>query len=464
MPDVFKPHPDWKMAVYGPARQEMNACIYYRMWVPMEGLRKQGLANCWLDTGHHHFDPNERDTAALEACLTFDIDLFYAMAGEKGKSLIKTIQEMKPGKINDRLIYPPSVVYDIDDNLDFVHPFNPTFAFYGVRAADGHLLEPGEDVRTRLADGREIVLWQDGVTQGEQRRTFRISENHAFNKTIHEFAAQCDGFTTPSRYLRDYMRDNHGYPEGYVFPNSIIPEDWRQVKLPPRKKNIRILWQGGGSHMSDWYAIQPALKYIAKKYPHVTFVFFGADFSYVTDTLPPNQVEKIEWVPFGGYRPTRVILDCDINLCVLRDDDFSRSKSAIKFYEGSLLAKPEATLAANMPPYNEEIVDGETGLLYEPSNAESFAANLEHLIQNVELRRRLGENAKRWVLNERHYFKTTRGLYDYYYELRCRRMKEMPYDPEADKLPPKKEAPPRRKPTPTKAKRKAAAKKKRNKR
>jgi hypothetical protein len=128
-----------------------------------------------------------------------------------------------------------------------------------------------------------------------------------------------------------------------------------------------------------------------------------------------------------------------------------------------MLYRPEATLAPNMPPYNEEIIDGETGLLFATGptpqqSIESFAANLAALIERADLRAKLGENAKKWVLENRHYFKTSRGLYDYYMELRARKMVEKPYDPEKDKLPPK--PVPVVKPTPRAPKKRGSIRKK----
>jgi len=455
--EKFEPYPGWKMHTYCPARGDMSACIYYRIEVPFLGLSRLGLAECFEDRGKHNADKDAADKQSLLSMLTADVDLFYAMDPSSGEGLQNTVRKMRPGLIGGKLVYPPSIVYDIDDNLDWVHPFNSTYACYGVRTEAGDLLEPGEQVSTRLADGRDIMMWQDKFTAGDKGFVFDIERNLGWNRDLHEFVRKCDGFTTPSKYLAKYHAEKNGYPNPYVFPNSVIPEDWYFPKFAPRRKEVRILWQGGGSHMSDWYALKPAIQYIAKKYPHVKFVMFGTMYPWITDAIPEKQRELHQWVPYDGYRSKRAILDCDINVCVLRNDEFSRSKSAIKFYEGSLNPHhPEATLAPDMPPYNEEIVDGETGLLYDPNPdpriaADSFAANLEHLIQNADLRKKLAAGAHKWVMENRHYLKTTPGLYEYYHELRLRKQKEVPYDPMADALP----KPPAKKKTITRSKRKA---------
>jgi glycosyltransferase involved in cell wall biosynthesis len=127
----------------------------------------------------------------------------------------------------------------------------------------------------------------------------------------------------------------------------------------------------------------------------------------------------MDWVPYPTYKAHRVLADADINLCPLIDNQFNRSKSCIKFYEGSILEVPEATLAGNCRPYSEEIVDGENGLLY--SDPAEFVTKLSALIENAELRRDLARRAKAWVLENRHYEKTIPGLFEFYQHLRAKK-------------------------------------------
>lgn len=438
----FRPYDDWHMHVYASMRSQRNACNYYRIEVPLRGMKKLELANSMIDKGDFHTNKEVADRYSLSSLLLSDVLLCYGMGETQGHSIVDTIRGMNAGMFNNRVVYPPSVVYDIDDNLDWVHPYNFTYSFYGVRTEQGPL-KVGDTVWTKDGQGNPVPLWEDKVTTGEKNIVFDIGKNWEYNKRLHDFARAADGFTTPSPHLAKYMRDTHQYPEPYVFPNSIIPEDWLFREFAPRpKENIRIMWQGGGSHLSDWFHMVAPLRYIVRKYPNVTFVMFGELFPWVTDAIPPAQLEAHPWIPYDGYKPKRALMDCDINLCVLRDDEFSRSKSAVKFYEGSLGPNPEATLAPNMPPYAGEVVDGETGLLYDTgptpeAMAESFVSNLEELIKNVELRKRIAANAQAWVLANRHYLKTVPGLYEYYYELRLKKMKDKPYDPEKDKLPAK---------------------------
>jgi glycosyltransferase involved in cell wall biosynthesis len=343
--------------------------------------------------------------------------LIFSMFGPGIVATIESIKNMKAGWNNDhsQRIYPPSIVFDIDDNFDYVHPFNFTYMSLGTRDYSGKLLKPGDMLTTTFEKTGEVMpVWEDEKTvrDGEM---FSIERNLRANKFIHETAKRCDGVTVTCKNLADYLKDTHQYPNVHVYPNSIIPEDYRQPKLAPHE-GVRILWQGGGSHMIDWFPLKDAIASVAKKYPYAKFVIWGTSFKWVMDAIPPEQYEFIDWVPYEAYRSTRVQVDCDINLCPLTDDIFNKSKSAIKWYEGCMPAAPEATLAANIAPY-DEIDDGETGLLY--NSPEEFAEKLGILIEQADLRKRLGANARKWVLDNRDYRKTAAELFEFYQELRA---------------------------------------------
>jgi glycosyltransferase involved in cell wall biosynthesis len=327
---------------------------------------------------------------------------------------------MSPGWNNDKTerIYPPSLVFDMDDNVDYVHPFNEAFVRLGTRDYAGRVLKKGDILTTTFEkDGSTLTLWEDGKTI-RNNELFDIERNLRTNAELHSTARRCDGVTVPSPQLAEYYRDVHKCNNVYVYPNSVIPSDYPQPRLMPHE-GVRILWQGGGSHMVDWFPLRDAVRSVCLKYPQVKFVIMGTAFKWIHDNIPPEQMEFVDWVPYDAYKAMRVILDCDINLCPLVDNIFNRGKSSIKWYESTMPFAPEATLAANVAPYSDEIVDGETGLLY--SDPKDFAEKLGVLIENVELRKSLGNAARDWVWEHRNYKNTTPGLMEFYQELRARK-------------------------------------------
>lgn len=411
------PEAEDKLAVFCPENGKYSACIYYRVEVPFRGLQKFCAAET-LIANTTDFVPDTRNAMMCSS----DITLFFAKGGEAVNSTIGSLRQMRPGQDEKgKTIYPPSVIFDIDDNIDWVHPFNSSFAYMGTRDYGGNLLKPGDSLKTTFPDGQEVTVWADKMTTFDDN-LFDIERNHATIAGVHRTAKLVDGVTAPSPYLADYYREIHGCENVYVFPNSVIPEDYPKARLAPRGDgSVRIIWQGGGSHMIDWFPLRDAVREISLKYPFVKWVIWGSPFRWIHDNIPESQLELGNWIDYHAYKAHRVLVDADINLCPLVDNEFNRSKSAIKWYEGSMLHRPEATLAGNCRPYSEEMVDGETGLLY--NDPQDFSEKLSKLIEDAELRTRLGENAKKWILENRHYEKTVPKLFEFYQGLRATKRK-----------------------------------------
>ncbi len=393
-----------------------GACQEYRLKGPQRWLDKLGLAYCYEDQG-------ENGTDDTQAMLTADVDLFYSVAGEGYLHKMRTIRAMRPAPRPDgTLHFPPAVVYDCDDNADFVHPFNSTFVHLGVRAyPDASLLTPGEILAYTDASGQEHVLWDDGVTVNKGL-TFSIAGNLHQMKIRHTIIREAHGATVSTPALASYFRDVLGQPNVYVFPNTLDPEEYEHYDVVRKDPDtIRVLWQGGMSHYVDWYPLREAVQAVTAKYPQLKWVIYGEKFNWITDIIPEKQLEFHYWTNFDAFKIKRGILNIDINLCPLADNAFNRCKSAIKWYEGSIWERPEATLAAAAGPYLE-IQDGHTGLLFR--SPDEFAQKLGLLVEDAQLRARLGQEAKRWVLANRTPAVTVPGLMEFYQELRARQRRD----------------------------------------
>lgn len=398
------------------ASRNQSACQYYRIIIPMWKLQEMGYALCYEDKGEK---PKER----VKAMLSSDIVHFYAMAGSDILHQIDTIRGMKPGYIETgKLQYPPIVIYDIDDNTDFVHPMNSTFLHLGVRAYPSvELLEPGDCIEIEWPDGSKRALWEDRITNNGED-FFDIERNIKEMKIRHEIIRRSHGATVTTPALASYFKDVIGQPNTYIFPNTVISSDYKHFRvLRDNPEEIRIFWQGGSSHYVDWYPLKDTLKLIFEKYPNIKLVLYGVKFDWIYDAIPEDRIEFHDWTTSDAYRLHRGLLNIDINLCPLVNNVFNRCKSAIKWYEASIWNEPEATLAANVEPYHE-IENGKTGLLY--NSTKEFYEKLCILIENTELRKTLGQNAKKWVLTNRTPEVTIPPLAEFYKELKERQKYE----------------------------------------
>lgn len=407
--DRFSLYAFWKSEV-------QSACKYYRIDVPLRGLSENSFADGIIDT-------SGKDENSFGHMLEADIVLWYAQGGVGPSKMVDFIRTKATKQLRRKYpgYVPPTMIFDIDDNIDWVHPFNPSFASMGTRNIDGVVLVPGDTVMCKTDKDEDKVLWEDRVTRGYNGLVFDVRRNHAFIESNRAFAREyCSGMTVPSKHMAEYVKEHWGIKNTYVYPNSIVPDDWlpQYDVVSPYADKVTILWQGGDSHYQDLYVIKDALAEVAKKYPNTMFIFWGANFPYIYDHIPKDQFRFEPWVEYSGYRLKRIFMRSDINLCPLVDNEFNRAKSAIKWYEASVLTRPEATLAQRTSPYKDEIEDGKTGLLYDgPSD---FVEKLSKLIEDAELRKTLGENSKKQVLATRDYRETAKGHFEFIQECRAR--------------------------------------------
>ena len=103
----------------------------------------------------------------------------------------------------------------------------------------------------------------------------------------------------------------------------------------------------------------------------------------------------------------------DINIAPLADTRFNKCKSAIKFYEAAALKVP--TLAQDSGPYHDEIIDGDTGLLFK--TREEFVDKLEMLVKDSDLRAKMGQRAHDWVREHRNAEVNVVRLAEFYHSL-----------------------------------------------
>ena len=84
----------------------------------------------------------------------------------------------------------------------------------------------------------------------------------------------------------------------------------------------------------------------------------------------------------------------DVNLVPLLIDAFNDCKSGIRYLEASICGVP--TVASRVGQFPEMIRQGETGFLCK--EAGDWAQALEALIGDPDMRRRMGDSARRHVL------------------------------------------------------------------
>jgi glycosyltransferase involved in cell wall biosynthesis len=178
-----------------------------------------------------------------------------------------------------------------------------------------------------------------------------------------------------------------------VIPNAIDPKIWNVKNAKHKDGKIRIGWVGSHSHVADIEVVENAIPFILKKYPNVEF--HNAGIGAVNDPL------KREFYHMGtkGYKdfPSWLAgLGLDIGIAPLKDTEFNRCKSNIKWLEHAMLEIP--MVLSDVYPYTYSVEHGKTGYLAKTTG--QWIKYLSWLIESEEKRREIGKMAKETVLKD----------------------------------------------------------------
>ena len=221
---------------------------------------------------------------------------------------------------------------------------------------------------------------------------------------------------TSTPYLADFLKQFN--PHVKVFPNHLR-------RLPPprdfdkefKAKRQTTIFFGALNRDGDFMELVPILNRFAKQYGNkLAFkilarenLFEALETKNKTYVGDPKTYDG-QFIPYEEYEAA--IRSSDIALLPLRDNEFNRAKSDLKFIE---CAANGAVALASPVVYSSVIKDGETGFVYR--NGREFISKLNTLIKNKNLRRKVAAEAYSYVRRERLMSQHYEERLDWYREL-----------------------------------------------
>ena len=402
------------LKIYATIPSHHTASWYYRLEVPLHTARDLGLpVRVIIDNNEVGPSIDDRARAFSEA----DIILLYQPIGDAPINNIRGVQSIIPSKRDDTWKWPPTIVLETDDNLFNVSPLNPAFGSLGIRDMNGNDIPEGHHIGI-MAAGEKRILYKDG------EGGFSISRNQQALASYRRILEMVDAVSCSTEPVKASVLKEAKPARTRVWPNLIRFSDYEQVSVLKDPKQVNILWQGGAAHYEDWFPLRGALGNITKKYPQVHWTIWGAQYPWVNELMPAHRYTFKAWCPYQEYRLRLAMIGHDISLAPLNDHRFNTCRSAIKFYEASVLKQDIPTLAQNSAAYAKEMVDGETGLLF--NDPQEFEDKLSLLIENETERKRLGRNTKDWCHENRDAMKEVPKMVQWWEELREERKLEQP--------------------------------------
>jgi len=210
-----------------------------------------------------------------------------------------------------------------------------------------------------------------------------------------------DAVTVSTPYLARRMEDHIGN-RPHVLPNHIDCNWFTKVSMLGKRKfnGLTVGLVGTSSHYGDWIYPVEALKCLKEKHGDDITILVGGYFPDYLDDI----ALKVAPVPYSQY-PV-LMRQFDIVCCSLDpDDEFNRSKSAVKALESMAAARklPSGKLGGAVPvctdmPVYRRVVNGSNGVL--TSNDNWFEV-LDRLVTDRLLLEKLSVQGYKWVNKHR---------------------------------------------------------------
>ncbi len=203
-----------------------------------------------------------------------------------------------------------------------------------------------------------------------------------------DIAALCDLVIVGNTYLAAYAGQYN--KNAVVFP-STIDMDYYRLPVGPRpyfqNDKIVIGWSGSHTTIKHFETILPVFEALRKKYgERIHFVVYG-------DPHYKNEALNIEALPWSHDTEVGVIASFDIGIMPLPDNEWSKGKCAMKGLQYMGLSVPAVMSPVGM---NKDVVqDGVNGFL--AADEKEWIEKLSLLIDNTELRKRLGKEGRKTV-------------------------------------------------------------------
>ena len=242
--------------------------------------------------------------------------------------------------------------------------------------------------------------------------------NSIYEQIAHKQLSISDAIICSTEFLKENMNRMFPGKPAYVIPNSIDFAVWDNLK--PEKvieKNdgvIRIIYSGCGNHSGDLEIVKPVLLALLEEFSNLEVVM-PQKFKCFDDVKHPRFIQLGRWAPIHIFPAFLKGLAGDIGIAPLRDNDFNRAKSNLRWLEYSALQIP--TVASSVRPFNESIKHKTDGLLC--STKGEWYALLKKLIEVQELRYVIGKEAYEQVKSRFNMDKTAERYVEVLREIRC---------------------------------------------
>ncbi len=261
------------------------------------------------------------------------------------------------------------------------------FPFFDVVCIQRRLLSPFEFLWIRrkaskiLFDLDDAIMYRSSSSPHPQSLTRRLK----FSWTV----KGSDVVTVGNQFLKNEVLRVDKTKEVFVIPTSVDTKLYPVKKKVSKHKEIILGWIGTKGNLKYLKSLEPVFEILARKFSSLKLKIVCDDFFDSRHVETIKKAWKLE-------DENEDLISFDIGLMPLNDDLWSRGKCGLKIIQYLSVGVPVVCTPVGV---NSDIVkDGENG--FWAMNQEEWANRLSTLIENPELRQRMGSRGIETVERE----------------------------------------------------------------
>jgi len=267
-----------------------------------------------------------------------------------------------------------------------------------------------------------IVLEVNSPQAYESKNFYRHSYHWPFlSELIEKINLKiADAVIVVSEELKNYFVKRKVAPQKiFVIPNGVDPEKFypfgktKSIIDKYKLKDFVVIGFVGSFHY--WHGIDnliDLIKRVLSKYDNVCFLLIGkgALNDEIEQVINEHIKSKVILLGYVSHKDVPKYLSIiDIAIAPYPKMEFFYF-SPLKIFE--YMASGKAVVSSKIGQIGRIIKDGENGLLFEPDNKEELFSKVSQLIENEEMRKKLGGQARASVINNYTWKVNAKSIFD----------------------------------------------------
>ncbi len=237
--------------------------------------------------------------------------------------------------------------------------------------------------RAKLIFDFDDSIWLDNVSEANKALSFLKNASKTAG-----IIQVCDLIFAGNRYLAQYAQQYNS--NVVIIPTTIDTDEYKPAGQVQDSDIITIGWSGSVTTIQHFGFAVPFLLKLKEKYGKRIKITVVGDGAYRHDAL------EIQGLPWRKQDEVNELSRFDIGIMPLPDDEWARGKCGLKGLQ--YMALGVATVMSPVGVNTEIIQDGENGML--ASTADEWLDKLSLLIENPDLRKRLGAAGRKTVVEK----------------------------------------------------------------